>query len=65
MSVEQMRHRVAYDTKYSKSRKWIDKVFAMSDSQIIAIYHRILGSDGFTNYDDGEQLCLSVIQQLN
>lgn len=42
MSIEQMRCAVA--DAYKNSENWQKKVANMSDSQIIAIYHRFLNS---------------------
>lgn len=42
MSVIQMRVILKERTKYKNSYKWINKVNAMSDSQVIAVYHRML-----------------------
>ena len=42
MSVVQMRAILKERTKYKNSYKWINKVNAMSDNQVIAIYFRML-----------------------
>lgn len=42
MSVVQMRIILKEDTKYKNSYKWINKVNAMSDKQVVAVYFRML-----------------------
>lgn len=42
MSVVQMRTILKERTKYKNSYKWINKVNAMSDNQVIAVYFRML-----------------------
>ena len=42
MSVVQMREILKKRTRYANSYKWINKVNAMSDSQVIAVYFRML-----------------------
>lgn len=42
MSVVQMREILKKRTKYKNSFKWINKVNAMSDSQVMAVYYRML-----------------------
>lgn len=42
MSVEQMRVILKERTKYRGSYKWINKVNDMSNSQVIAVYYRML-----------------------
>lgn len=42
MSVVQMRIILKERTKYKNSHKWINKVNAMSDNQVIAVYYRML-----------------------
>jgi hypothetical protein len=42
MSVVQMRAILKKHTKYANSYKWINKVNAMSDSQVVAIYFKML-----------------------
>lgn len=42
MSVVQMRAVLKERTKYANSYRWINKVNAMSDSQVIAVYYRML-----------------------
>lgn len=44
MSVEQMRWSLKNKTKYRFSFKWINRVNAMKDNQVIAVYHRLLGA---------------------
>ena len=41
MSVVQMREILKKCTKYANSYKWINKVNAMSDRQVIAVYFRM------------------------
>lgn len=41
MSVEQMRAVLKTRTKYKNSYRWINKVNAMSDNQVIAVYFRM------------------------
>lgn len=41
MSVVQMREILKKRTKYKNSYKWINKVNAMSDNQVIAVYYRM------------------------
>jgi hypothetical protein len=41
MSIVQMREILKTRTKYKNSYKWINKVNAMSDRQVIAVYHRM------------------------
>lgn len=38
-SIEQMRHEVA---KAYNGKKWVDKVEAMSESQVYAVYHSLV-----------------------
>jgi hypothetical protein len=42
VSVVQMREALKKRTKYKNSYKWINKVNAMSDNQVIAIFYRML-----------------------
>ena len=42
MSVVQMREALKKSTKYKNSYKWINKVNAMTDNQVIAVYFRML-----------------------
>lgn len=42
MEVYQMRAALLSRTKYKNSWKWINRVKAMSDSQVIAVYFRML-----------------------
>ena len=42
MSVEQMRWFLKNKTKYKNSYKWINRVNAMHDNQVIAVYRRML-----------------------
>ena len=42
MSTIQMRTILKTRTKYSNSYKWINKVNDMSDSQVIAVYYKML-----------------------
>lgn len=42
MSVVQMREILKKRTKYKNSYKWINKVNAMADNQVIAVYFRML-----------------------
>ena len=42
MSVEQMR--AILKVQYGGSYKWVNKVNNMSDTQVIAVYRRMLGS---------------------
>lgn len=42
MSVVQMRTILKTRTKYKNSYKWINKVNAMSDNQVMAVYFRML-----------------------
>ena len=44
MSVEQMRWSLKNKTKYKNSFKWINRVNAMTDNQVLAVYHRMLSS---------------------
>lgn len=41
MSVAQMRSILKTRTKYKNSYKWINKVNAMSDRQVMAVYFRM------------------------
>lgn len=41
MSVDQMRVILKKCTKYKNSFKWINKVNAMHDNQVIAVYFRM------------------------
>lgn len=41
MTNEQMRSALMFNTKYSCSQKWKDKVRRMSPSQVLAIYQRL------------------------
>ena len=41
MSVIQMRDILKTRTKYGNSWKWINKVNAMSDNQVMAVYFRM------------------------
>lgn len=41
MSVVQMREILKKHTKYKNSYTWINKVNAMSDNQVIAVYFRM------------------------
>lgn len=42
MSVVQMREILKKRTKYANSSKWINRVNAMSDRQVMAVYFRML-----------------------
>ena len=42
MSVVQMREVLKKRTKYKNSYKWINKVNAMPDNQVMAVYFRML-----------------------
>ena len=42
MSIVQMREVLKKRTKYKNSYKWINKVNAMSDNQVKAVYFRML-----------------------
>lgn len=42
MSVIQMREILKKRTKYKNSYRWINKVNAMSDNQVMAVYFRML-----------------------
>lgn len=42
MSIVQMREILKKRTKYANSYKWINKVNAMSDDQVKAVYFRML-----------------------
>lgn len=42
MSVEQMRAILKSRTKYKNSYRWINRVNAMPDDQVIAVYFRML-----------------------
>jgi hypothetical protein len=42
MTVVQMRTILKERTKYANSYKWINKVNAMSDKQVMAVYFRML-----------------------
>lgn len=42
MSVVQMRTILKERTKYKNSYKWINKVNAMSDRQVMAVYFKML-----------------------
>lgn len=42
MSIVQMRVILKTRTKYRNSYKWLNRVNAMSDSQVTAIYYRML-----------------------
>lgn len=42
MSVEQMRWSLKNKTKYKNSYKWINRVNAMHDNQVIVVYRRML-----------------------
>ena len=42
MPVEQMRTILKTRTKYANSYKWINKVNAMADNQVMAVYFRML-----------------------
>ena len=42
MSVVQMRVILKERTKYANSYKWINKVNAMSDRQVMAVYFKLL-----------------------
>lgn len=42
LTVAQMRMILKQKTKYRNSYKWINRVNAMGDSQVIAVYHRML-----------------------
>ncbi len=45
MSVQQMR--ALLYKQYGGAYKWVNRVKAMSDNQIIAVYHRMLGAGKF------------------
>ena len=42
MSIVQMRCILKERTKYKGSYKWINKVNAMPDGQVVAVYYRML-----------------------
>lgn len=42
MSVEQMRWSLKNKTKYKNSYKWTNRVNAMHDNKVIAVYRRML-----------------------
>lgn len=42
MSIVQMRVALKERTKYRHSYKWINKVNAMSDNQVVAVYFKML-----------------------
>ena len=42
MSIIQMRVILKERTKYRNSYKWVNKVNAMSDGQVVAVYYRML-----------------------
>ena len=42
MTVNRMRVALKERTKYSNSYKWINKVNAMSDRQVMAVYFKML-----------------------
>lgn len=42
MSVDQMRWALKNKTKYKNSYRWINKVNAMSNNQVLAVYRRML-----------------------
>lgn len=44
MSAEQMRHALMNNTKYGTAPKWQNRVKKMSDSQVIAVYFKMLNS---------------------
>lgn len=41
MSIDDMRMALKKRTKYKNSRKWINRVNAMHDEQVIAVYFRM------------------------
>lgn len=47
MSVEAMR--AALKSQYNGSYKWVNRVNAMSDNQVIAVYKRMQGSGQLKN----------------
>lgn len=42
MNIEQMRYMLKNHTKYRGSYKWINRVNAMHDDQVLAVYMRML-----------------------
>lgn len=42
MSIEQMRYALKNNTKYRRGYKWINRVNAMHDNQVFAVYMRML-----------------------
>ena len=42
MSIEQMRYALKNNTKYRGRCKWINRVNAMHDNQVLAVYMRML-----------------------
>lgn len=44
MSIEQMKAILKKCPRYKQSWKWINKVNAMSDSQVVAVYYRMLNT---------------------
>lgn len=44
MSTDQMRWLLKNKTKYKNSYKWINRVNAMPDNQVIAVYYRMRGA---------------------
>lgn len=44
MNVEQMRWCLKNKTKYKNSGRWINRVNAMGDCQVIAVYRRMLAA---------------------
>lgn len=44
MSIEQMRYALKYLTKYKNSTKWHEKVDAMSDCNVYAVYMRMVNA---------------------
>lgn len=49
MSVVQMREILKSSTKYGNSPKWIKRVNAMSDNQVMAVYFRMKGAGQISN----------------
>lgn len=45
MSVEQMRHILKNNTKYSGSINWKRKVDNMADAQVMAVYFRLRNTE--------------------
>lgn len=60
MNVNKMRVVLKEQTKYSGSKSWSNKVDRMSDKQVMAIYYRLLKSNGFTTSNSTNEIQLSV-----